>query len=223
MEEHRNAQVAEALPGRVVFVLEPLLHLGKQRCGRSLFHRAPRQLAQKVGSVLVGGEQLHRCLASEEPAQRAQAHPDIGQVKTGPRLRRNRDGAQPSGPHELDDGLAFRLIDGFQAAQMIADRRHVQIHGEVHVRSAGDEGDRVQVQDQRVGARQARKLAPQDRAEIPCEVILDQRLGDERQDFPEVDVGEHAVGLPGRQPRRPLHRPVHSFSFFRLHQGEFKV
>src|SRR2546421_9894483 len=35
--------------------------------------------------------------------------------QTRPRLRRNRDGEQPSGPHERDDRVSFRLVDGFQA------------------------------------------------------------------------------------------------------------
>src|SRR5207245_9778260 len=45
-------------------------------------------------------------------------------------------------------------------------------------------------------------------AEVIGKVIPAQRLGDERQDLPKVDVGDDAVGLPSRQQRRALHWPV---------------
>src|SRR5712692_1707795 len=90
----------------------------------------------------------------------------------------------------------------------MGDGRQIDVGRKVHERTAGDEGDGIQVQDERIAAAEAGDLAAEGRADVAGQAVAGERFGDERKDFAEVDVGEHAVGVPRCPPRRPLNGPV---------------
>ncbi len=58
-------------------------------------------------------------------------------------------------------------------------------------------------------SREAGELRSKQRPDVPREIVLGQRFGDEGKDFAEVQIGQDAVrlirGLRGRAFDRPIH------------------
>ena len=78
---------------------------------------------------------------------------------------------QCPGPRHLYDDRALTVVNGFEDVKLMRDAGKIDIGGEVHVRPARHERDRVQCQNKRIASPESGHLSAERRADIAGQAV----------------------------------------------------